>query len=89
MVQSLNNRLTRIAITAFLLALAGWLSQAVAADLVLSWIDNSNNETGFLIDRKTGVNGTFAQIAAVGANVTTYVDIGLLVGTAFCNRALL
>ena len=44
----------------------------------LSWTDNSGNEDGFRIERCTG-NGcsNFAQIAQVGANVTTFPDTGL------------
>ena len=42
----------------------------------LAWTDNSANETGFRIERST--DGTsFAQIAAVGADVKTYSDAGL------------
>src|SRR5262249_19599483 len=45
----------------------------------ISWTDNANNETGFLIDRST--DGThFSQIASVGANVTTYHDTSLSPG---------
>jgi len=41
----------------------------------LAWNDNSNNETSFLIERCTGAGCiNFAQIASVGANVTTYRD---------------
>ncbi len=41
----------------------------------LSWNDNSNNETGFKLERST--NGTsFSQFTTVGANVTTYNDNG-------------
>ncbi|HKQ38794.1 MAG TPA: metallophosphoesterase, partial [Verrucomicrobiae bacterium] len=37
----------------------------------LNWTDNSNNETGFKIERSTdGVN--FTQIATVAANIATY-----------------
>lgn len=42
----------------------------------LSWKDNANNESGFLVERST--NGTsFTQIATLGANVTTYANTGL------------
>ena len=40
----------------------------------LSWTDNSGDESGFKIQRKTGVTGTYAQIKQTGANVTTYTD---------------
>lgn len=40
----------------------------------LSWNDNSGNEQGFKIERKTGAGGTYAQIADVGPNTTSYSD---------------
>ena len=59
-------------------------ANAVSASQVnLNWNDNSNNETGFKIERKTGVGGTYSQIAAVSANVTTYSDIGLSAATTY------
>ncbi len=39
----------------------------------LSWIDNSNNEDGFSIERKDG-NGNFSEIATV-TNVISYEDV--------------
>ena len=50
-------------------ALSVSASESFAAQLQLNWADNSTNETGFKIDRKTGTSGTFAAIATVGANV--------------------
>jgi hypothetical protein len=51
----------------------------------LSWIDNSNDENGFRIERSNdGVN--FTQIATVGANVTTYNNIGLQPNTTYWYR---
>lgn len=52
----------------------------------LSWADNSTNETGFKIERKTGSGGTYAQIATVGQNVSTYSDTGLAATTAYFYR---
>lgn len=43
----------------------------------LSWTDNSNNETGFKIERKTGIDGTYGQIYVVGVDTTTFSDTGL------------
>jgi hypothetical protein len=40
----------------------------------LSWIDNSNNETHFKIQRKKGTTGTYAYIKTTQANVTSYTD---------------
>ena len=45
-----------------------------AAQLTLTWQDNSTNENNFAIQRKTGTSGTYAQIAMVAANIASYVD---------------
>jgi hypothetical protein len=42
----------------------------------LNWQDNSDNEDGFKIERKIE-GGNYSQIAAVGANTTSYSDTGL------------
>jgi alpha-tubulin suppressor-like RCC1 family protein len=40
----------------------------------LSWIDNSNSENGFRIERKVGAAGTFQEIAVVTLNTASYSD---------------
>ena len=51
----------------------------------LNWVDNSNNETGFKIERSTdGVS--FAQIATVTANIVTYQNGGLTSGVLYYYR---
>ena len=54
------------------------------------WTDNTTNETGFKIERKTGGSGTFSQIstapAFTGTGTTYMQDSGLAFGTAFCYR---
>ncbi len=57
-----------------------------SSQINLLWTDNSNNETGIKIERKTGVDGTYAQIATVGADVTTYSDTGLTPATTYYYR---
>jgi hypothetical protein len=52
----------------------------------LAWEDNSGSESGFLIERKTGAGGTYAQVAQVGPNVTTYMDTGLAAATTYVYR---
>ncbi len=51
----------------------------------LSWTDNSSDETGFKIERKTP-SGSFSQIATVGAGITTYSDTGLTSDTTYVYR---
>lgn len=62
-------------------------SAANAADLVLSWKDNSTNEAGFAIERSPGT-GTpvWAEVARTGPDVTTWTDTGLPNNTAFSYR---
>jgi titin len=53
----------------------------------LSWVDNANNESGFKIERCQGQLCTnFAQIAQVGANVTTFSNTGLSRNTRYRYR---
>jgi len=65
-----------------------WPVESDAAQLTLTWTDNSTNEDGFAIERKTGPTGTFAQIATVGPRVTSYVDSGIASVTTYCYRLL-
>lgn len=59
---------------------------ASASQINMTWADNSSNESGFKIERKTGSGGAYAQIATVGADVTTYNDTGLSEGTTYYYR---
>ncbi len=53
----------------------------------LTWTDNSDNETGFRIERCQGPNCTsFAEIATVGQGVTAYASTGLKANTAYRYR---
>ena len=52
----------------------------------LSWTDDANNEVGFYVERSTASAGGFSQIASLGANVTTYSNIGLSASTTYYYR---
>jgi hypothetical protein len=53
----------------------------------LSWTDNSGNESGFKIERCKGTNCTnYAEIAQVGANVTSFANTGLTKNTSYRYR---
>jgi hypothetical protein len=54
----------------------------------LTWVDKSNNETGFQIYRKSGTCSltNWSLIATVGANNTSYSNIGLPSGTTYSYR---
>ncbi len=51
----------------------------------LSWTDNSDNETGFVIERRTS-SSAFAEIYRVGLNITHYQDTGLDAYTTYYYR---
>lgn len=58
-----------------------------SSSIRLSWTDNSNNETGFRIERCQGQGcNQFSQVATAGANVVTYNDIGLDNGSEYACR---
>lgn len=55
------------------------------SQISLKWLDNSVDELGFKIERSSdGVN--FVQIAAIGANVSSYTDAGLTSSTQYYYR---
>jgi|GEM_PF-661388 len=62
------------------------IADAVSSSQVsLTWQDNSNDETGFKIERKTA-SGSYSQIATVAAGVTSYTNNWLRSGTDYCYR---
>ena len=76
-----------ITVTAPPLAPSNLTAQAYSgSQITLRWTDNSNNETGFKIERKTGSKGTWAQIALVGSNVRTYSNTSLSKTTLYYYR---
>jgi hypothetical protein len=56
-----------------------------STSLRVTWADNSNNETGFQVERSL-TTSNFSAVAQVGANVTSYLDTGLLPNTAYYYR---
>ena len=54
----------------------------------LTWQDNSDNEDGFIVERKLLVGGVFQQIATVIANTTKLTDMGVQEGFHYCYRVL-
>ena len=58
---------------------------ASTTQINLSWTDNSTNETGFKIERKTGT-GTYAVVGTTATNVTTYNDISITPNTTYTYR---
>ena len=86
--RSFGRLLAHRAVGAALLVLTAtaWPADALAAQLQLTWTDNSTNENGFAIERATGTTGTFAQVGTTAATLTAYSDSGLADATTYCYR---
>ncbi len=62
-------------------------AEAISANQIdLEWIDNSNDEIGFRIERKTGAEGQYSLIAQVALDDTVHQDIGLEPNTTYFYR---
>lgn len=58
-----------------------------ASEIRLRWTDNSDNESRFEVQRRSGSGGGgWDDIADVGANVTEYIDAGLPEDTRYTYR---
>lgn len=60
-------------------------ASAHASQLQLTWADNSDNEDGFVLQRRT-LTGTYVDLGFVRANATVYTDVGLPAGATYLYR---
>ena len=58
---------------------------ASTTQINLSWTDNSTNETGFKIERKSGT-GNYVVIGTTAADITSFNDTGLTPSTVYTYR---
>jgi hypothetical protein len=49
----------------------------------IQWGYSGTNQSGFYVNRKLGVNGTYARIASLGAAVLTYTDSSVAAATDY------
>jgi Divergent InlB B-repeat domain len=78
----------RFGLTAALLLLATMAGHhdGFAGQLTLTWGDNSADETGFAVERRTGATGPFAEIAVLGPGAMALTDRDLADATTYCYR---
>ncbi|MDN5217502.1 fibronectin type III domain-containing protein [Fulvivirgaceae bacterium BMA12] len=62
------------------------LTPVSAAQIDISWVDNTAIETGYVLERSLSSNSGFAEVATLGANVTSYQDNSLLAETTYFYR---
>ena len=66
---------------------SGLNATAAGTDSIsLTWTDNSNNESGFTLQRSPNGSSGWANIANLAANVKSYLNTGLQAGTAYYYR---
>jgi hypothetical protein len=82
--QLVAHRATFVATWAISIVLAA--SVADAAQLTLSWVDQSNGAAAFRIERKVGTSGVYGEIAQQQAGQVSYVDTTVAAGTTYCYR---
>jgi hypothetical protein len=56
---------------------------ASGTQINLSWTDNSNNESGFVVQRANAPTGPFVQIGVTGMGIATYMDTALNPNTTY------
>ena len=54
--------------------------------LRLNWDDNSSDEAGFIIERRTSPEDQFREVARTGADVNAFDDVTVEAGTRYCYR---
>jgi titin len=54
-----------------------------ASKVTLAWADNSNNETGFVVQRSSDGGNTWITLAMTAANITTYDDTSVTGATTY------
>src|SRR5262249_7262542 len=67
---------------------SGLTAVLVSGKPKLTWVDNSANETAFLVQRATSANGPWTTVATAAANATTYSDASVAKKTAYVYRVV-
>jgi len=52
------------------------VAQVTGSGVQLTWEDNSSDETGFRVERRTNADGSYGTVGTVGSNVTGFLDPG-------------
>jgi outer membrane protein assembly factor BamB/subtilisin family serine protease len=55
-------------------------------EISVTWKDRSDNEAGFSLERRFGLDPEFSEIARLGPDTTTFTDTNVLPETPYCYR---
>jgi len=73
--------------SSLLIAPSGLIATTVSSNSIeLLWEDNSDSETGFMIERSLNAGTGFSPVSTANANETSYTDTGLIEGTEYVYR---
>ncbi len=61
-------------------------ASGASAGVSLSWSEGPSNETGFVVQRKTGSRGTYSQVATVTGTASSFTDASVTPGTLYVYR---
>lgn len=64
---------------------AGLAAAVSATQVAIKWTDVSG-ETSYALERKTGIDGSWAQIGSTTVSATTFTDLGVTVGNTYYYR---
>ncbi len=56
------------------------------SQIEVHWRDDSDNESGFVLERSAGQDSSFTELVTLPANVTTYLDKNLMGSTTYFYR---
>jgi hypothetical protein len=59
------------------------VSAVSPTSISLTWLDNSNNEANFVIERSNKKSGTYSVIGTVPANTKVFTDTNLTPGVTY------
>ncbi len=60
--------------------------QTVNSQAVLRWLDNSQSEDGYTVERKEGPTGQYAKVTDAASNATAYTDVTVTAGRQYFYR---
>lgn len=61
-------------------------TQTTTSSILLTWVDNSNNELGFVVYKSINSGSTWNQIDSVVTNVTFSIDTNIVTGSTYWYR---
>jgi hypothetical protein len=84
--RSNRNRFHQFFLCSLIFGVLSWHHEADSGLLHLTWSDDSQNQDGFEIERRSADTGEFSFIAVVPGHQTWYSDHNLAYNTTYCYR---